>query len=127
MLLYLGGMAYMGLELLWRGWSHGSMFLTGGICFLLIGAAARQLRNQFLLVRAVAGACLVTGTEFVSGLVVNRWLGLRVWDYSGLPFNLMGQICLPYFFLWIWVSLGAILLHRLLGRWMFQRRAENEA
>ena len=36
-LFYLGGSAYMGLELLWRGRSHGSMFLAGGLCFLLIG------------------------------------------------------------------------------------------
>ena len=39
MLFYLGGCAYMGLELLWRGRSHGSMFLLGGFCFLLIGIA----------------------------------------------------------------------------------------
>ena len=36
-LFYLGGCAYMGLELLWRGRSHGSMFVAGGTCFLLIG------------------------------------------------------------------------------------------
>ena len=116
LLLYIGGMAYVGLELLWRGWSHASMFLTGGICFLLIGAAAQRLRDMPLLVQAVVGACGVTGVEFLSGLLVNRLLGLRVWDYSGMPWNLMGQICLPYFFLWIWVSMAGILLHRLLWR-----------
>ena len=36
-LWYLGGMAYTGMELLWRGWSHSSMFAAGGTCFLLIG------------------------------------------------------------------------------------------
>ena len=36
-LFYLGGTAYMGLELAYRGWTHGSMFLAGGTCFLLLG------------------------------------------------------------------------------------------
>ncbi len=33
----IGGMGYVGLELVWRGRSHWSMFLAGGACFLLVG------------------------------------------------------------------------------------------
>ena len=114
---YLGGMCYVVLELIWRGWSHGSMFVVGGICFLLIGATERL--ELPLLMRGVAGACLVTGVELISGLVLNLGLSLAVWDYSGLPYNLLGQVCLSYFFLWNLVSLGAILLDRVLRRSLF--------
>ena len=91
-LWYLGGMSYVALELLWRGWSHGSMFVVGGVCFLLLGNVER-LRLP-LAVKMMAGACLVTGLELLTGLVVNLGLGMDVWDYSGLPCNLLGQICL---------------------------------
>ena len=50
--------------------------------------------------QALCCAILVTAVEFVSGLVLNIWLGLGIWDYSDLPFNFMGQICLQFFFVW---------------------------
>ncbi len=120
---YIGGMGYVGLELLWRGWSHGSMFLVGGICFLLIGAIDTLAPGLPLLMQSVLGACLVTGVELVSGLILNIVLGLRVWDYSGLPYNFMGQVCISYFFLWIWVSLGAALFKRFLSSKLFLNKA----
>ena len=74
-LFYLGGCAYMGLELLWRGWSHGSMFFAGGTCFLLLG----RLKSQPPWVKAVAGAGIITGVELLTGLLVNRQY--QVWDF----------------------------------------------
>ena len=112
MLFYLGGCAYMGLELLWRGRTHGSMFVAGGTCFLLLGKL-RQLRLPLLL-RGLAGAGVITTVELLAGLLFNR--GYRVWDYRQLPANFKGQICLPYFLLWIPLSLGAMALYGFLDR-----------
>ena len=112
---YLGGMGYMALELLWRGWSHGSMCLVGGLCFLLLG----KLPRCQLLPRSLMGASVVTGVELVSGLVINEGLGLQVWDYSAQPFNFMGQVCLGFFFLWIFVSAGAMYLWDISGKLLF--------
>lgn len=53
-----------------------------------------------LWLQALACAALVTITEFVAGLVINLWLCLDVWDYSDLPFNLLGQICPQYAIVW---------------------------
>ena len=58
----------------------------------------------------VIGAMGITALEFVTGCVVNLWLGWGVWDYSGLPGNIMGQICLQYTVLWVLVSLAGIIL-----------------
>ena len=113
---YLGGMAYMGLELLWRGWSHGSMFLVGGLCFLLLG----KLPRFSLPIRSVLGAGVVTGVELVSGLVINKGLHLHVWDYSAMPYNFMGQVCLGFFFLWVLVSAGAMFLWDFSGKLLFR-------
>ena len=113
-----GGVGYYTLEVLWRGWSHISMALTGAICFLIYYRLCAVSRLP-LLTRALLGAAVITLAELCAGLIVNRWLGLGVWDYSSLPLNLWGQIALPYSLLWFALCLPAALLCRLLRRGVF--------
>jgi uncharacterized membrane protein len=63
-------------------------------------------------------AGIITAVEFVSGLILNLWLNLGVWDYSHMPLNLFGQICLPYAGLWFALSAVGIVLDDIL-RWKF--------
>lgn len=111
-LFYLGGMAYTGLELLWRGRTHGSMFLLGGACFVALGQLKR-LRLPLPLL-AVAGSAVVTAGELATGWLVNR--NYTVWDYRSMPVNFQGQICLSFSLLWIPVSLVAMVLYTLMDR-----------
>ena len=111
-LFYTGGAAYLTLELLYRGRSHGSMFLAGGMCFLLIGHLNHVHPKLPLPVRAAVGALIVTMVEFAAGLLVNRDYG--VWDYRNQPGNIMGQICPLFTAFWIPLSLLAIFLYGLL-------------
>ena len=109
----MGGGMYVGLELLWRGRSHISMFAAGGICFLLLG----WLRRFPGPVRIALGPVVITAVELATGLLVNR--DFSVWDYRGSPGNFLGQICPVYSLLWLPVSLAAMALYprmeRLLG------------
>jgi len=41
---------------------------------------------------------------------VNIVLGWEVWDYSQLPLNIMGQVCLLYSGMWFFISMPAIWL-----------------
>ena len=109
LLFYLGGCAYMGLELLWRGRSHGSMFVAGGTCFLLIGQLNHVRPRLPLPLRALTGAGIVTMVELGIGLLCNR--NFEVWDYRDRAGNFLGQVCPLYTFLWIPVSLMALFLH----------------
>ena len=111
-LFFVGGSGYVGLELLWRGRSHISMFIAGGVCFLLLGQIERTKLSPSA--KSLLGAATITGVELLAGLLANR--DYRVWAYRQMPFNFMGQICLSYSLLWIPVSLGAIALHRLLAK-----------
>lgn len=95
------------------------MFLLGGICFWLIGRLDRK-KPVPVLVQACMGACLVTALELAVGLVVNCWLGLGVWDYSDLPMNFRGQICLYYFVLWIPLSAAAVVAEDGVRRLLFR-------
>ena len=95
----------MGLEYLWRGYSHGSMFAAGGVCFLLLG----QVRRTPALIRPILGAVVITGVELVTGLLVNQ--SYQVWDYRRNPGNFLGQICPAYTLLWLPLSLAAMAIY----------------
>ena len=102
----------MGLELLWRGWTHSTMFFAGGTCFLLLG----RLKDAPPVVKAVAGAGIITAVELAAGLLINRQY--TVWDYRDVPLNFRGQICLPYSLLWIPVALAGTEGYRFLCKKM---------
>ncbi len=107
LLFSLGGLAYVGLELLWRGRSHISMFLAGGTCLLLIGKLNRVRPKLLLPLRAVTGAAVITMVELTAGLLFNR--DYAIWDYRELPGNWLGQICPQFSALWI-ILAGLVLL-----------------
>lgn len=111
LLFLLGGTGYVTLELLWRGYSHISMFFAGGTCFLLLGGLERAKPRLPLPWRALTGAGIITMVELLAGLLFNR--SYSVWDYREMPGNFYGQICLPFYFLWIPVSLAGMGLYRL--------------
>lgn len=116
-----GGLLYFLLEILWRGYSHWTMFILGGVCFVLIGAINELIPWEMpLIVQGWIGSlCIVTPLEFVTGCIVNLWLGWNVWDYSDMPLNLLGQICLPFCLLWVAVSIAAVVLDDWLRYWWF--------
>ena len=104
-----GGSSYFFLEILFRGRSHWTMFLLGGFCFLLIGALNEYL-NLSLFQQGLLGSLIVSCLEFIFGLVLNIYLKLNIWDYSSLPFNILGQVCLPFSILWVFISIFAVFL-----------------
>lgn len=108
----LGGSVYVGLELLWRGRSHISMYGAGGLSFLLLGKLGEK--KLPLPLRAAAGTGIITAVELGTGLIVNR--DYRVWDYRQRRGNFLGQICPEYCALWMPLSLGAMEAYRWLDR-----------
>lgn len=111
LLFLIGGLLYYLIEILFRGRSHFSMILCGGMCFLAIGLINERLSwDTPLWKQMLIGAALVTILEFFTGCIVNRLLHLNVWDYSSIPGNILGQICPPFTLLWFFISLPALLL-----------------
>ena len=106
-----GGLLYILIELAWRGHSHWTMFVLGGICFLALGLINEVLPWETpLWEQILIGAILITCLEFLTGCIVNLLLGWEVWNYSDMPGNILGQICPQYFILWLPVSLIWIIL-----------------
>lgn len=106
-----GGLFYEVIELIWRGRSHWTMFLLGGLCFVALGLINERMPwDMPLWQQVLIGVGIVTTLEFVTGSIVNMWLGWSVWDYSGLWGNILGQICPQYCLLWVPISLAGIIL-----------------
>ena len=96
----IGGVGYALLEILWRGYTHWSMMLPGGLCFMVFYHLCQRFPTWRLWKKCLAGCLSITVIEFAAGVVVNLIFRLNVWDYSALPLHLLGQICLPYTLLW---------------------------
>lgn len=120
-LFFIGGLIYYLIEILWRGYSHISMVFCGGLCFVLIGIVNELIPWDIKLWKQMLiGSVIVTVVEFFTGCIVNLWMGLKVWDYSNLPFNILGQICLPFCVVWFFLSLVAIVIDDYLRYWLFK-------
>ena len=116
-----GGLLYNILEMLFRGWSHWTMFILGGVCFICLGLINEIIPWEMLLWQQVLiGAGIITGLEFATGCMVSLWFGWGVWDYSQMPGNILGQVCPQFFALWLPVSLAGIVLDDCLRYWWWQ-------
>ena len=117
-LFSLGGLAYCGLELLWRGRTHFSMFLAGGTSLLLLGKLNRAEPKLPLFLRAVVGSGIITMVELSAGLIFNR--SYTVWDYRDQWGNWLGQICPLFSLLWIGIAALVLLIYDPLEKFLMK-------
>ena len=125
LLFLFGGLGYGLLEVLWRGHTHWSMLLCGGLALLLLRRISRSTLP--FLVQCIAGAACITGLELVVGLILNCWLKLEIWDYSMLWGNLWGQICPAFSAVWLALSAAMLLLMRTLPPWESINNTSSDA
>lgn len=104
------GFGYGLLEVIYRCHTHWSMILLGGICGITIGLLNEYYPKLRLVQQMLLGSIIITVLEFIFGFILNITLGLNVWDYSNVPFNLYGQICLPFSVLWFFLSFVVIIV-----------------
>ena len=110
-LFFIGGTIYVSLEHIWRGWSHWTMFILGGICFIALGLINEILDwDTPMILQMAIGCVIITTLDFITGCVVNIGLGWDVWDYSQYPLNFLGQISVGSSVLWYFLSAVGIVL-----------------
>ncbi|MEG0914089.1 MAG: hypothetical protein RR058_06235 [Oscillospiraceae bacterium] len=101
----IGAAGYSLLEIIWRSYTHWTMTLTGGFCLAMLFLVNEKLRMWNLFKKALAGAAIITASEFAVGVVVNLWLGWNVWDYSARRGNFFGQICPLFTLVWFLICI----------------------
>lgn len=122
-----GGLLYFYLEIAYRSYSHYSMIICGGLCFLVVGTAGDYiLKNKKPLITSIVlimffGTLIITTLEFITGIIVNIKFDMGVWDYSSLKFNVYGQICLGYTLLWALLSLLCVYFIDIIKKYIFEK------
>lgn len=120
-LFLVGAVTYYFIEIVWDGTSHWTMGALGGICFIFIGLINELLSWETpIWQQGIVGASIITVLEFISGLILNIWLKLGIWDYSGMLLNVCGQICLTFTCIWFIVAIIAIVLDDYIRYWIFK-------
>ncbi len=115
-----GAVVYSLIEIIWRGYTHWTMSLTGGACFYFIYFISK-LKRFNLWTKCLFSSVFITVTEFIVGIIVNLIFKMNVWDYSNEHFNLLGQICLLYSVLWYFLCIPATLFSNLIRKKIVKR------
>ena len=122
----LGGVIYYSLEMIFRGFSHWSMFLLGGFCLVFFAQQGIWTGWRAPLWKQVGWSVLfVTSCEFITGIFVNKIMCWNVWDYTDQPFQILGQVCLPFTIIFSGLCAAGILLSGYLLHFLYgEKRPE---
>lgn len=106
--LITGGLGYGLIETIWRGYTHWTMLIAGGVCFVVFSYVAERFQSSTRIYKALVCALCITEVELIFGIIFNIILKMEIWDYSRIPFNILGQICPLYTILWGILSFALI-------------------
>jgi len=107
-----GAILYTLIEIAYRGYSHWSMTLTGGVCLMSLYKFYVINKGKSIVLYAFVGMLMITLIEFYVGIIVNIMLGWNVWDYSNMKWDVLGQICPFYSFIWFILSMVSVYIFR---------------
>ena len=110
--------AFLGRTSLWMG-------ILGGIAGLFIGLLNEKTKLS-ILKQTIISAFFITIIEFLTGLLLNIYLDFAIWDYSKLPLNVMGQICILFIVFWFIITPFAIWLDDILRFLIFQEKKPDK-
>lgn len=121
-LFVVGFMTYITIGVLFRGYSFPLMGLCGGMAIVIPGKINNKLSwNTDILIQALIGSLLITLFELVIGeLAFNTFIVPVMWDYSDVPLNFDGVICLPFSLAWAGLSLVAVFIADAITYYVFE-------
>lgn len=111
LILFIGSFAGVVVELLWCYVTHGYFESRSGLVYgpfnMLYGVGAVTLsillyryRNRGKWLSLLGGMAIGSVVEYACSWWQEVTFGSRSWDYSGMPLNINGRICLLYSIFW---------------------------
>ena len=112
LLFLVGYCTYISIEVTYRNISYPIMGICGGLAILLLDKINDNISwNIDLCLQCLCGSELITFFELIIGEIALHTSLLPVmWDYSNVPLNFDGVICLPFSIAWFFLSILAIFL-----------------
>lgn len=111
---------YVWIEIMFRNRSDRSMIFLSGTVGIIIGLLNNVIPWSMGLVQQglIGGFLIVTPMEyFVGKFLVNQ--DLSIWNYSNMPCNIDGQICLSFTLIWCIISVIVVVLDDYLRYFIF--------
>lgn len=120
-LFYIGFTTYVSIEVVFRGYSHWLMGVCGGLAVVLLDKLNDYISwDMDILVQGSIGSLLITAFELIIGLISQAGFLPQMWDYSNMPLNFRGIICLPFSLIWIGLSIVAIMVADAINYYCFE-------
>lgn len=82
-----------------RGFLNGPYCPIYGFGMVIVVLCLTPIEDSIALL-FLGSAVLTSLLELITGYVLERFFGDKWWDYSKMPFNIRGYICLPFSILW---------------------------
>lgn len=120
-MFFIGAVCYGLIEIMWRGHTHWTMVLTGGVCVAILHWSNIRHYHESLWIKCAYGCMYITLVEFAVGWIVNIRLNMNVWDYSDRFLNIMGQVCLLYSVFWYFLTIPTVLV----SNYFISKRPKN--
>ena len=113
---------YITIECCFRGYSFPLMGCCGGLCVVILDKINDNISwDVDLFWQAFAGGLLVTTMELVIGITAKYTSLLPImWDYSNMPLNWNGIVCVPFFIAWLFLSVVAIFVADSINYYVFE-------
>lgn len=126
LILIIMGCVYTNIEMIYRGYSHPSMIIVGGLAGMLAGLINDIVPNMKIYKQCLLSAVMITIIEYIAGYILNVKLNLNIWDYSNLKYNIGGQVSIVFSFFWIFLSYFAIKFDDLLKTKLCTRKKDKK-
>lgn len=119
-LFLVGFCLYITIETLFRGYSYPIMGVCGGLSILILDLINDEISwDTDILLQGVIGSFVITSMEYIIGKLAQYGVFPVMWDYSNMPMNLEGIICLRFSLLWTLLSIVAIFIADAINYYVF--------
>ncbi|MGN0382997.1 MAG: hypothetical protein ACI4DS_01910 [Eubacterium sp.] len=121
LILFITGFClYITIEVCYRGYSYPLMGVCGGIILLILDRINDKISwDMDILLQGCIGSLVTTLFEFVIGSICLILDFNLMWDYSNLPLNFAGIICVPFSLVWIVISIIGIFIADAINYYVF--------